>query len=92
MCVLLTRSGKSVKPSVIKSLLSRPRFVFSCQRSLTASRKHTLFKPLVCANANELLSNGAGLEAADPIRRSDMRNNDAIFTRTLEVVQPASQR
>lgn len=41
-------------------------------------------------NANKLLSNSAGLEAADAVR-SDMRNNDTIFTRTLEVVQPALQ-
>lgn len=43
------------------------------------------------ANANKLLKTSAGLEAAGPISRSDMRNNDAIFTRTLEVVQPALQ-
>lgn len=60
-----------------------------------ASHKRIFFKFTFISykslNSKKLLSNSTGLEAADPIRRSDMRNNDAIFTRTLEVVQPALQ-
>lgn len=69
------------------------KFLISHFFPIKGSHKHILWIRLylyLYVNANELLSNSAGPEATDPIRRSDMRNSDAIFTRTLEVVQPAS--